>query len=29
MARILMGDIVWADLNPVKGHEPGQTHLIS
>jgi mRNA interferase MazF len=21
MARILRGDIVWADLNPVKGHE--------
>ncbi|MFZ0890603.1 MAG: type II toxin-antitoxin system PemK/MazF family toxin [Candidatus Binataceae bacterium] len=22
MARILRGDIVWADLNPVKGREP-------
>ena len=22
MAGILRGDIVWADLNPVKGHEP-------
>ncbi len=21
MARILRGDVVWADLNPVKGHE--------
>jgi len=21
MARILRGDIVWADLNPIKGHE--------
>ena len=21
MARILRGDIVWADLNPVRGHE--------
>ena len=21
MARILRGDIIWADLNPVKGHE--------
>jgi mRNA interferase MazF len=21
MARILRGDIVWADLNPVQGHE--------
>ncbi len=21
MARILKGDVVWADLNPVKGHE--------
>jgi mRNA interferase MazF len=21
MARVLRGDIVWADLNPVKGHE--------
>jgi mRNA interferase MazF len=21
MARILRGDIVWADLNPTKGHE--------
>ena len=23
MARILRGDIVWADLNPVRGHEQG------
>jgi mRNA interferase MazF len=23
MARILRGDIVWADLDPVKGHEQG------
>ena len=22
MARVLRGDIVWADLNPAKGHEP-------
>jgi mRNA interferase MazF len=21
MARVLRGDVVWADLNPVKGHE--------
>ena len=21
MARVLRGDIMWADLNPVKGHE--------
>lgn len=21
MARILRGDVIWADLNPVKGHE--------
>lgn len=23
MARILRGDVVWADLNPVRGHEQG------
>ena len=23
MARILRGDIVWADLNPTRGHEQG------
>jgi mRNA interferase MazF len=23
MARILRGDVVWAELNPVRGHEPG------
>ena len=23
MARVLRGDIVWADLNPVRGHEQG------
>src|SRR5207245_7212624 len=23
MARILRGDILWADLNPVRGHEQG------
>ena len=23
MARILRGDIVWADLNPTQGHEQG------
>jgi mRNA interferase MazF len=23
MARILRGDVVWADLNPVQGHEQG------
>ncbi len=23
MARILRGDIVWADLNPARGHEQG------
>jgi mRNA interferase MazF len=23
MARLLRGDIVWADLNPVRGHEQG------
>jgi mRNA interferase MazF len=23
MARILRGEIVWADLNPVRGHEQG------
>lgn len=29
MARILRGDIVWADLNPVRGHEQaGQRPVI-
>jgi mRNA interferase MazF len=23
MARILRGDVLWADLNPARGHEPG------
>ena len=23
MARLLRGDVVWADLNPVRGHEQG------
>jgi mRNA interferase MazF len=23
MARILRGDVLWADLNPVRGHEQG------
>ena|SRR5438477_6497363 len=23
MARLLRGDLVWADLNPVRGHEQG------
>jgi mRNA interferase MazF len=23
MARILRGDVVWADLNPIRGHEQG------
>lgn len=23
MARLLRGDIVWADMNPVRGHEQG------
>lgn len=23
MARILRGDVVWADLNPTRGHEQG------
>lgn len=28
MAGILRGDVVWADLNPVRGHEQGGTRPV-
>ena len=28
MARVLRGEVVWADLNPTKGHESGQRPVL-
>jgi mRNA interferase MazF len=28
MARILRGDVVWAELDPVRGHEQGGTRPV-
>ena len=28
MARILRGEIRWAELNPVRGHEPGRRPIL-
>lgn len=28
MAHILKGDVVWADLNPTKGHEQTRQRLV-